>query len=103
MVSLIQIEMMKKSEVKGPGDITLPKIKITCRELSIWGVFVYINLSQCRVFEKKKKTTIFAITAAFDPKLDLDYSQLNLITLLNIAQVVLSNFFPCRSSTNLWC
>jgi hypothetical protein len=100
MVSLIQIEMMKKSEVKGPGHITLPKIKITCRELSIWGVFVYINQSQCRVFEKKK-TTIFAITATFAPKLDLDYSQLNLITLLNIAQVVLSNFFPCRSSTNL--
>ena len=53
MVSLIQIEIMKKSEVKGPEDITPPKIKITSRELSFWGVFVYIYLSQCRVFLKK--------------------------------------------------
>jgi len=37
MVSLIQIEIMKKSEVKGPGDITPPKIQITSRELSFWG------------------------------------------------------------------
>ena len=50
MVSLIQIEIMKKSEVK---DITPPKIQITSRELSFWGVLVYIYLSQCQVFFKK--------------------------------------------------
>jgi hypothetical protein len=43
----------EKSEVKGPGDITPPKIQITSRELSFWGVLVYIYLSQCRVFLKK--------------------------------------------------
>jgi len=53
MVSLIQIETAKKSEVKGPGDITRPKIQITSRELSFWGVLVYIYLNQCRVFFKK--------------------------------------------------
>jgi len=37
MVSLIQIEIVKKSEVKGPRDITPPKIQITSRELSFWG------------------------------------------------------------------
>jgi len=37
MVSLIQIEIMKKSEVKGLGDITPPKTQITSRELSFWG------------------------------------------------------------------
>jgi hypothetical protein len=62
MVSLIQIEIMKKSEVKGPGDITPPKIQITSRELSFWGVLVYIYLSQCRVFLKNSIT--FALTAA---------------------------------------
>ena len=46
MVSLIQIEIMKKSEVKGPGDITPPKIQIASRQLrSFWGVLVYIYLS----------------------------------------------------------
>jgi hypothetical protein len=35
MVRLIQIEIVKKSEVKGPGDITPPKIQITSRELSL--------------------------------------------------------------------
>jgi len=53
MVSLIQIEIMKKSEVKGPGDITPPKIQITSRELSFWGVLVYTYLSQCRAFFKE--------------------------------------------------
>jgi hypothetical protein len=62
MVSLMQIEIMKKSEVKGPGDITPPKIQITSRELSFWGVLVYIYLSQCRVFLKNSIT--FALTAA---------------------------------------
>jgi hypothetical protein len=37
MVSLIQIEIMKKSEVKGLGDITPPKTQITSRELSFLG------------------------------------------------------------------
>jgi len=53
MVSLIQIETMKKSEVKGPGDITPPKIQITSRELSFQGVLVYTYLSQCRAFFKE--------------------------------------------------
>jgi len=42
---------MKKSVVKGPGVITPPKIKITSRELSFWGVLVYIYLSQCEFFK----------------------------------------------------
>jgi len=50
MVSLIQIETVKKSEVKGPGDITP---QITSRELSFWGVLVYTYLSQCRAFFKE--------------------------------------------------
>jgi hypothetical protein len=53
MVSLIQIEIVKKSEVKGPGDITPPKIQITSRELSFWGVLVCTYLSQCRAFFKE--------------------------------------------------
>jgi hypothetical protein len=43
----------EKSEVKGPGDMTPPKIQITSRELIFWGVLVYSYLSQCRVFFKK--------------------------------------------------
>jgi hypothetical protein len=39
--------------VKGPGDITPPKIQITSRELSFWGVLVYTYLSQCRAFFKE--------------------------------------------------
>jgi hypothetical protein len=46
IVSLIQIWIMKKV-------ITPPKIQIISRELSFWGVLVYIYLSQCRVFFKK--------------------------------------------------
>jgi hypothetical protein len=53
MVSLIQIETMKKSEVKGPGDIAPPKIQITSRELRFGGVLVYTYLSQCRAFFKE--------------------------------------------------
>jgi len=53
MVSLIQIEIVKKSEVKGPRDITPPKIQITSRELSFWGVLGYTYLSQCRAFFKE--------------------------------------------------
>jgi hypothetical protein len=52
MVSLIQIETVKKGEVKGPGDITPPKIQITSRELSFWGVLVYTYLRQCQAFFK---------------------------------------------------
>jgi hypothetical protein len=37
MLSLIQIEIMNKSEEKGPRDITPPKIEITSRELSFLG------------------------------------------------------------------
>jgi len=37
MLSLIQIEIKKKSEEKGPRDITPPKIEITSRELSFGG------------------------------------------------------------------
>jgi len=39
--------------VKGPGDMTPPKIQITSRELIFWGVLVYSYLSQCRMFFKK--------------------------------------------------
>jgi hypothetical protein len=53
MVSLIEIETVKKSEVKGPGDITPPKIQITSRELSFGGVLVYTYLSRCRAFFKE--------------------------------------------------
>jgi hypothetical protein len=53
MVGLIQIETVKKSEVKGPGDITPLQIQITSRELSFWGVLVYTYLSQCLAFFKE--------------------------------------------------
>jgi hypothetical protein len=53
MVSLIQIEIVKKSEVKGSRDITPPKFQIPSRELSFWGVLVYTYLSQCRAFFKE--------------------------------------------------
>jgi len=53
MVSLIQIETLKKREVKGPGDITPPKIQITSRELSFWGVLVYTYLSQYQALFKE--------------------------------------------------
>jgi hypothetical protein len=53
MVSLIQIEAMKKSEVRGPGDITPPKIQIISRELSFWGVLVlYLPESMPSFFKK---------------------------------------------------
>jgi hypothetical protein len=48
MVSLIQIKTVKKSEVRGLGDITAPKIQITTRELNFWEVLVYTYLSQCQ-------------------------------------------------------
>jgi len=53
MLSLIQIETVNKSEMKRPRDITPPKIQITSRELSFWGVLVYPYLSQCRAFFKE--------------------------------------------------
>jgi hypothetical protein len=48
--------------VKGLGDITPLKIQITSRELSFWGVLVYIYLSHCE-FVLENSTT-FALTAA---------------------------------------
>ena len=37
LVNLTQIEIMKKSKEKRPGDITPPKFQITSRELSFGG------------------------------------------------------------------
>jgi hypothetical protein len=116
MVSLIQIEIMKKSEVKGPGDITPPKIQITSRELGFWGVLVYIYLSQCRVFFKE-----FHHICSFNPKLiqlDPGCCQLDPVTLVHFTPQIfpdllsapykvyfcsLKLFFPCKPSSNPWC
>jgi hypothetical protein len=62
MVSLIRIETMKKSEVRGPEEITPPKIQITSRELSFWGVLVYTYLGQIRAI--LKNSTACTLTTA---------------------------------------
>jgi len=105
---------MKKSEVKGPGDITPPKIQITSRELSFWGVLVYIYLSQCRVFLKKFHH--ICTYCSLNPKLiqlDPGCCQLDPVTLVHFTPKILPDllsapykvyfcslklFFPYKSS-----
>jgi hypothetical protein len=45
IVSLNKIEILKKNEVKGLGDITPPKIQITSRELSFRGINLHLPQS----------------------------------------------------------
>ena len=52
MVSLIQIETMKKVRRKGLETLHHQKFKLP-PELSFWEVLVYINLSQYQVVSKK--------------------------------------------------